>query len=923
MTRAASVVAAVVVLAHSGSLVAQQPTFRSGIELTSIDVTIVDNDGRPIADLSPRDFRVRIDGKERRIASLEWISLDAATGSAPVSSQAAKPPEGYSSNQDGGRGRLIVLAVDQPNIRLDGTFSLREALNGFIDRLDPADRIAAVALGGGPSTSFTSDRAAVKNAVSRMSGQMRPISEMSSYAIGITEARDISEGSALALDSVYARECITNAQLTGDVLANCREQIRSNAFTIDTTRRTEARETVQSMRAMLDVMQKIDGPKTIVVVTEGFSAADEQAAIVDLGTSAADARVSLYVLKLDPESPDLSVSRVASRVSPSVELRDSSGTDIRTTPMASNFASADRQLRYSGPELLASVAKGDVFDVNGTGRPAVERIERELSGYYMIGVESEPADSDGKAHTIAVQVSRPNVIVRTRRGLARPSVARATNRTDIEEVNAALSTPLMQSGLPMRVATFAMRDQNGARIQVLIHADVGSNYTSAKPVTVGYAVIDAKGSIVTQQTGTGRLPPAVSGAPSPLSFSGSVSVDPGDYTFKLAIMEGDRVGSVEHQFHADLIDAGSIKLSELMIGGPIDTRQVAAPTLGYDVRYGSVQGYIEAYGAGKDAMTMRYEIAPEPTAPSLFGAVVPGRPDRERTVFSYAMPVQQLAPGQYFLRASLSAGGAPVKTVARAFRIEPAPAPASSSTNLASARVSLTAGDALISRSFSAPQATRDDTLKPFRDTLPAAAAAAFDAGAAALRGGNLDAAQTGFRGALDAVPPGESNVAALAYLGAAFAAAGNDNQALDIWQVALVDGSTFPQIYEWMSDALVRLGRQGEARQLLSEAFDKWPGETGFAKPLAVLAARDGNASEAVTLLLKYLGDHSQDVDALYLAVAWMADLHAAGLGVASPADDIRLAQAWTDSYLAAGGPKADEIAQLLQKVKDGPARR
>ena len=93
---------------------------------------------------------------------------------------------------------------------------------------------------------------------------------------------------------------------------------------------------------------------------------------------------------------------------------------------------------------------------------------------------------------------------------------------------------------------------------------------------------------------------------------------------KLAVTEGGRVGSVEHPIHAALIDAGRLKLSELVIGGPADTRELLRPTIGYDINFGGVQGYIEAYGTADDLL-MRYEIAPTFEAPSVRSAVVPGR----------------------------------------------------------------------------------------------------------------------------------------------------------------------------------------------------------------------------------------------------------------------------------------------------------
>ena len=45
----------------------QQPeTFRSGIEVVALDVTVVDRSGTPVEGLIPADFTVTVDGKARR-----------------------------------------------------------------------------------------------------------------------------------------------------------------------------------------------------------------------------------------------------------------------------------------------------------------------------------------------------------------------------------------------------------------------------------------------------------------------------------------------------------------------------------------------------------------------------------------------------------------------------------------------------------------------------------------------------------------------------------------------------------------------------------------------------------------------------------------------------------------------------------------
>ena len=157
----------------------QLPRFQASVEVTSLDVTVVDSGGRPVMNLQPADFAVRIQGIARRVVSAEWVSLaDART----LGRSAASP--GYSTNENATGGRLIVFLVDQPNIRFGGAVGIRAALDGFLDRLQPSDRVAAVGVGpGSASTPFTADRERVKQVIARMVGQggreeLRPVSDL-------------------------------------------------------------------------------------------------------------------------------------------------------------------------------------------------------------------------------------------------------------------------------------------------------------------------------------------------------------------------------------------------------------------------------------------------------------------------------------------------------------------------------------------------------------------------------------------------------------------------------------------------------------------------------------------------------------------------------------------------------------------------
>src|SRR5207237_1279921 len=98
----------------------QAPRFQTTVDVTSIDVTVVDDRGKPITTLVPGEFMIRIDGNLRRVVSAEWISLIKQGDAAPV----VTAPEGFSTNEGSTAGRLIVIAVDEPNIRFGGALAI-------------------------------------------------------------------------------------------------------------------------------------------------------------------------------------------------------------------------------------------------------------------------------------------------------------------------------------------------------------------------------------------------------------------------------------------------------------------------------------------------------------------------------------------------------------------------------------------------------------------------------------------------------------------------------------------------------------------------------------------------------------------------------------------------------------------------------
>jgi tetratricopeptide (TPR) repeat protein len=139
-------------------------------------------------------------------------------------------------------------------------------------------------------------------------------------------------------------------------------------------------------------------------------------------------------------------------------------------------------------------------------------------------------------------------------------------------------------------------------------------------------------------------------------------------------------------------------------------------------------------------------------------------------------------------------------------------------------------------RPFRREEMMQPETLQRFRATVAGAAMADFDAGVAALAAGDFLKAERSLKSAQQATPATDDSTAALTYLAATYAAAGDDLEASAVWKIALFDGSQYSQIYEWLIDALIRVRFIEQAQSFLLEAVGKWPNDARFTTRLAML---------------------------------------------------------------------------------------
>src|SRR6187200_1147870 len=112
----------------------------------------------------------------------------------------------------------------------------------------------------------------------------------------------------------------------------------------------------------------------------------------------------------------------------------------------------DDYLMRDGLEQLAAQTRGRMLQVAaGTGAGTFERLNRELSGYYLIGFEPTQSDRTGRQRRIKVQVRRKGLTVRARPTFALTREANSasaggaivdTSRAPEEIIKELLSSPL-------------------------------------------------------------------------------------------------------------------------------------------------------------------------------------------------------------------------------------------------------------------------------------------------------------------------------------------------------------------------------------------------------------------------------------------------------------------------------------------------
>jgi VWFA-related protein len=627
---------------------AQEPVFRAGVDLVTVDTIVVDKDGRPVTGLTADDFVLTVDGKPRSIDAFELVAVRTAETAAD-----RRLPD-VSSNDVAEPARVILVVVDRNNMRLGDGRAALDGLKGMVDNLSPRDRLGLITMpGGGPVIPPTGDHQAVLDAIGQIRGmelqQVDPLLTMT-----ISEAIRIDRRVPGAVGPVVERNCIGGGtvrpsefdeSIAMNPVAQCQIRVTNEAQRLVRDTRARNSDALAALDTLLESLRDYDARKTIVYVSNGLVFDTQiQGQLRDAGAKVAAAGATFYAIQIYTPPMDA------------------------TTPGSAPDWDEDRRVRAEGLDYLAGVSGGALFrPASGLGTVAA-RIARETSARYALGFQILAGERDGKRHDIKVALRRERgVTVRHRTEFTAEPRLRRLGRTP-ETLAAALSAPVMLPAVPMRVATTLVPD-GSAQPKVLMAAAVGASALTGRyaRTRLAYEVLDADG----RRYGTTEEVDAVT----PL-YTVAMRLKPGRYRVKVAAKDAEgRLGSVEHPFEVTPTPAEGLHVGGAMLfrDGPDDN-----PVLLVDVpeaeRAVGVHVFLHAaQPAAMDGVTANLDVTHVDEGISRFNGPMGITCDKVGTgcELDTSLPAARWPAGRYRAEVAVLKNGTAIRRVTRAFEVVP------------------------------------------------------------------------------------------------------------------------------------------------------------------------------------------------------------------------------------------------------------
>ncbi|HKW02687.1 MAG TPA: VWA domain-containing protein [Vicinamibacterales bacterium] len=518
----------------------QSPVFRSGVDLLTLDVTVVDKDGAPIRGLTANDFVVKIDGQQRAVRALDYQVFGPA-GELERSSKLTSTTRTADSRSAGGGGRIILILFDDLSAKPGDAKGLVVAAERVLGLLSGDDLVGLVTTSGfGPVLSPTRDRAALVAALHSRGLVGRYDDSSGPFFVTVKEAMDTVDAPRGVMNGVVGRECADST--LGE---SCRTLVEAAANRLVALTRRRAEAQVDAFKTAIEALRSVPKPRIVLALSSGVAFGAGRSLQEDfelISHAAADASVQFYAL---------------TEVGDAIDMRATG----RPVPPPYDRVSAQRlenNYLMGGLQSVAAATGGEVFKVVGQADRFFARIFKETSGVYRLGVESSPTPPAARFLDVAVSANRPGATIRVNRQMIAPD-ATGTPATPDETLQNRLVQGGFAFGVPISLGTVLRQDSSG-HLQLGVEAEVPA--TVKAPLSTAFALVDQLGKVV--ESGQRQVLHPVDSEDYRITFG--LGLVGGSYRLRFVVADGNgSVGSVQRAVSAQLVRYGPLQASDLMM----------------------------------------------------------------------------------------------------------------------------------------------------------------------------------------------------------------------------------------------------------------------------------------------------------------------------------------------------------------------
>jgi len=525
-----------------------QTTFRTGVDLIRLDVSVLDKARHPVRGLTADDFAVLENGKPQRIVAVTEVNAD---DDAPEISawmrHATRDIAGNDLADQLSGGRALAIVLDEGNLPIESAVQVatRDLARHIVDGLGPTDLAAVVfPLNPGKTQDFTADRQKLYDAIDTFKAEQRQYEWLDPDRAGPRQGDMQRYSSLLNVDPCF-REYPAVPTL---------HTVTSRLATIPNQRKS-----VFFVSVGLPLAFSSGRSRCQSLLYDEMRATFREAQ-----------RANVNIHSIDPG---------AGRAFQSL-LQESRVMNGRMTEAADTFsAHMEVERRHDFLETAAKQTGGRAVTDSDTVREEIDQIFAEDAAYYLIGYETSNGEPDGKFRRVDVTVKNRDVTVRTSSGYWAPDKDRqvANEKRDAPSSNAlniaGLASPqglVLRAGVQPVARSAAPGRRNDVEIAAVVSVRVPAPHEPVpETLTLIRTIADSQGRTTqpVQDVRTLTLEP-LSGDAQRYDVWSRFALPPGHYEvrFNASSRVADSSGSVYAQLDVPDLSRNGVIMSAVVLG---------------------------------------------------------------------------------------------------------------------------------------------------------------------------------------------------------------------------------------------------------------------------------------------------------------------------------------------------------------------